>query len=166
MAAEEEAKRVEAARHRRWAEEDADREARRRMAEEDRLRWEDMERKRREMEDREIEERNRMDRMRREQEKMDREREDRERKERNRREKEQRDRDLEERKRQTEETLKQKVREDLENAKEYKKMMPSSYENPVQEPPEKIRQPRAKSKFLSLIGNLLDFRKDKKKEEE
>ena len=154
IAADEEDRRIEAEQRRRWAEDDADREARRRIDAEERLAWEAEQNARRDAEQRERDEFNRREQERRDLERMDRERELEERRRRDQLEREQKERDLAERKRQTEEALKQKIKDDVQDAKKYDKMMPKSYEEPqrvVAEPPRKIKKKKGKMKlFINL----------------
>jgi len=160
-AAEEESRKIEAEQRLRWAEEDKDREARRLKADQDRKNWEAKEKKRKQREDAENAERNRREQERRDKEKADRERDQNERRLREKREKEQRDKDLEERKRKTDELLRQKVKEDLENANKFKKSMPHAYDEPLiqaeklgSEPPPQKKNKKKKSKLFISIQYL------------
>jgi len=145
-AAEEESRRIEGEQRQRWAEEDAEREARRQAIEEDHLRWEEDQRARRDLEDLDREARNEAERQRIERERAEREKEERDRRALYQKEQEQRERELEERKRQTDEMLKRKIKQDLQDAEEFKKMMPQSYEAPLPDVREVKQEPRTAKK--------------------
>lgn len=154
-AAEEESRLIEAEQRRRWADEDAEREARKQKIDQDRKDWEDRERAIKQDEDAERENRNIREQERRDNEKADREKEQMERRLRDQKEKEQREKDLEERKRNTDELLKQKVKEDLENAQEYKKSMPKAYDAPLPEvqnikPEKRMRKKKSKCQMNNI----------------
>lgn len=144
-------------------EEDREREERRRHEEIDRLEREKQHQARRDQEERDRHERQRKEDERRAKEKADREREQWEKQERERKEKEQRDRDLEEKKRQTEETIRRKKQQELEEANKYQKMMPKSYDAPIPEvsgvKPKEPKQPKKKKSRTKSRRTKINLRK-------
>lgn len=114
--------------HRRWAEEDAERKERKLRLQRENQEWEAQERARREREDREREAFNRKEAERREKEKQDRAKAEQERKRIEEQDRKQRELELERRKKLTQDTLNDKLKEDIAKAPDFQKFMPNSYE--------------------------------------
>lgn len=112
-------------------EEELARKARREQADKEHEEWLQKERARIEQEDKERKERWQKEEERRQKEKEDRERERKQREERERLDREQREKELKDRQAKTDELIKHKIMMDLEDAEEYKKMMPGSYDAPL-----------------------------------
>lgn len=124
-------RRKEAEERARLEEEERERRARREQADKEHEEWLQKEKARIAQEEKDRLDRWNKEEQRRLKEKEDRERDRKQREDRDRVDREQREKELRDRQAKTDELIKQKVKEDLENAEEYNKMMPKSYDAPM-----------------------------------